>query len=134
MVYALKHSQFAYLLFFNITLFNVVSQQMGWWKIFKCPRFLRISPFPRPFQHTYLREKDAIPIYMAATHPRLGTIRKNHIQSNFIFCLKLLFCLLWPDTFPKNYTLQRYITEKFIFHINNRCYRFPYLVKILTSY
>lgn len=30
-----------------------------------------------------------MPIQSAAKVPRLGTIGKNHIQSSFIFCIKL---------------------------------------------
>lgn len=39
--------------------------------------------------HFKLQRKDTMPIQSAAKVPRLGTIGKNHIQSSFIFCIKL---------------------------------------------
>lgn len=47
--------------------------------------------FSRLFLHTGVYGNNTFPIYVTATRPRLGTIGKNHIQSSFIFCIKLLF-------------------------------------------
>lgn len=54
-------------------------------------QFSVLAPFSRLFHHTKLPGNDTIPIYIAAIRPQFGTIGKNHIQSSFIFCIKLLF-------------------------------------------
>lgn len=54
-------------------------------------QFSVLAPFSRPFHHIRLPGNNTVPIYITATRSRLGTIGKNHIQSSFIFCIKLLF-------------------------------------------
>ena len=51
--------------------------------------------------HPFVPEKkNTSPIQISAVSPRLGTILKNHIQSNSVIFQSCSFCLLWIWYFP----------------------------------
>lgn len=68
----------------------------------------------------------AIPIYIPAKRPRIGTIGKNHIQSSSNLSGTALFVVCSEsDTFLKNYiTNTRKVKEKIRFLATNVAFRF----------